>query len=194
MKDEGWGNWAIPKKSKKKKKGLIFTAVPDTPKEELTVEISAPEPVVEEKQDEDWSNCALKGVVEDSTRPPPPAVPEPEPEPDWGFSSIWIGGSNKKKGKSAGPEPAPVVDGITIMQKADGTVVTNGHSGLKAELEQHIEAEDEICPVRAKHLLGDEWKHCRQCRVLLRQVAIQLARAGNADEDGYVVVDQMLMK
>lgn len=202
MNDDGWGNWAIPKKSKKKKKGSVFTAVPDPPKEELNVENSAPEPVAEEKQDEDWSNCALKGVVEDATPPPISAVPEPKPEPimekneagNWGFSSIWIGGGNKNKGKSAGLEPAPVVDDMTVVQKADGTVVNNGHSGLKAEFEQYIEAGDEICPVRAKHLLGDEWKHCRQCRVMLRQVAIQLARAGHADEDEYVVVDQMSMK
>ncbi|KAL5425946.1 hypothetical protein PMIN06_012981 [Paraphaeosphaeria minitans] len=174
MKDDGWDSWTL---------------------QEPTVEPLAPKAVAEEKQAEDWSNYTSKGVEE-------VAVPEPEPEPvngkdeggERGFSSKWDRRVNKKKGKSAEPKPAPVVDAMTIMQKTDGTVVGTGNTDRRAELDQPIEDDGEICPVRAKHLLGDEWKNCRQCRVMLRQVAIQLARADPADEDGYMVVDQVLMK
>lgn len=73
-------------------------------------------------------------------------------------------------------------------------VAGTGNSDRKAELHQPIEDGGEICPVRAKHLLRDEWKNCRQCWVILRQVAVQLARADPADEDGYMVADRVLME
>ncbi|KAL6708710.1 hypothetical protein ACN47E_002406 [Coniothyrium glycines] len=58
--------------------------------------------------------------------------------------------------------------------------IINGYSKLKAELVQPTEAEDGICPLRAKHLLeGDQWKTCQQCQALLCQVAINLVRTGH---------------
>lgn len=204
IKDNGWSSWGIPKKSKNDWSSNVAT-VSDPPNEDLPDEAPAPEPVPEEAQDVDWANCASNDVVKDTAPPPPPspADSEPGPEPtmekneagDWGSSSIF-GGSRKKKkkSKSVWSKPTPVVDDLTIAQVPHATVIGNGDSDPIAEPEQSIEAEDEICPVRAKHLLGDEWQNCKQCRAILHQVAIQLVRAGHVGEEGYVVVDQMLTK
>jgi hypothetical protein len=67
--------------------------------------------------------------------------------------------------------------------------VGNGHA-TPAGSENTIETENSLCPARATHLLeGDKWKDCRSCRAVLRQVAIQLSRAGNTSEDGYDMLD-----
>jgi len=49
----------------------------------------------------------------------------------------------------------------------------------------------EICPDRARHLLGQEWETCRKCRAMVRQVAIQIASAVNLDNTGYEKADQI---
>ncbi|OCK74680.1 hypothetical protein K432DRAFT_447165 [Lepidopterella palustris CBS 459.81] len=63
------------------------------------------------------------------------------------------------------------------------------------ESENTMESESGVCPNRAKHLLdGDMWKDCRQCRAMLCQVAIQLARMTHVNEDGYETVDRVLIE
>lgn len=80
-------------------------------------------------------------------------------------------------------------------EEVETRVSSNGHSGFQAEPEpeQPVKIEDGICPVRAKHLLeGDKWKTGRQCRAVLRQVAIQLASTAHADVNEYELVDYIL--
>jgi hypothetical protein len=47
----------------------------------------------------------------------------------------------------------------------------------------------EICPARARHLLVQEWKTCRKCRAMVRQVTIHNANMVNLDDSGYERVD-----
>ncbi|PVH92246.1 hypothetical protein DM02DRAFT_663132 [Periconia macrospinosa] len=51
----------------------------------------------------------------------------------------------------------------------------------------------EVCPVRARHLLGQEWETCRKCRAMVRQVTIELAHALSLDDSGYEKADQVLV-
>jgi hypothetical protein len=91
-------------------------------------------PPAEEQSDDEWSRpdwdaeaASVKGGAFWENSPSHPTEPEPliehEPEPvpepvaeeqeegsDWGFSSIWGGGRNKRKDKNADPEsPLPTV-------------------------------------------------------------------------------------
>ncbi|KAF2443080.1 hypothetical protein P171DRAFT_433422 [Karstenula rhodostoma CBS 690.94] len=167
--EDGWDSFsfgsAVKKKAKKKgKKGKKGAVV-----EEPVVE----EPVVEES------------VVEELPTPAPELVSPPEDE--WGVFSPAVKKKTKKgkkgiseveessKSQSAEPESVPVFDNTTVVQEADGTIIGNSHSDSRAKSGQPVEAEGEICPVRTKHLLGDEWKNCKQCRAIVRQVTIRLA-------------------
>ncbi|RYO74103.1 hypothetical protein DL766_004924 [Monosporascus sp. MC13-8B] len=193
MKNKIWSFWEV-----KKQISFVNAAVPDQPKGDLIVEPPPPEPIKEEKKDDQWPNWAptatkkkgKKGAVVGAPPPTPLPVPEPEseltdprdPEPE-------LAAVNAFEAALAGEEKI-------IQAENEDMRESNGYySDLKAESGQPVEAEGEVCTVRAKHLLeGDKWKNRKQCRAILRQVAIQLARAGHADEDGYEMVDRALMK
>jgi hypothetical protein len=145
--------------------------------------------------------------------PTPACQLAPPPEDEWGSFSFGSAMKKKKskKGKKQVPEVEEPSEPVAETKQdefpskeagnwdfspswIDGTIVSNSRSDSKAKSGQPIEAEGEICHIRAKHLLGDEWKDCRQCRIIVRQVATQLAREGHANEDGFAVVDQILME
>jgi len=45
-------------------------------------------------------------------------------------------------------------------------------------------SENSLCPIRAQHILGDNWKNCNKCYAMIRQVSIQLAHEeGGADKE-----------
>lgn len=139
--------------------------------------------------------------------------------PDWGTTATWKRDSKDKKVVAPaggelddGPRKVKAISELKIStaspyaeqvenstlwalkQNEDvETRVSNGHSDFQAESEQPVKIENGICSVRAKHLLeGDKWKTCRQCRAVLRQVAIQLASTGHADENEYEMMDHIL--
>ncbi|RYP22523.1 hypothetical protein DL765_001581 [Monosporascus sp. GIB2] len=199
IKNDIWRFWgATTKKGKKKQTRFVNAAVPDQPKGDLIVEPPPPEPIEEEKKDDQWPNWASTltnkkgkmGAVEGAPPPTPLPVPEPKSEPiDPRDPEPELAAVKAFEAALAEEEK------ITQAENEDMRESNGYYSDLKAGSEQPIEAVGEICTVRAKHLLeGDKWKNCKQCRAILRQVAIQLARAGHADEDGYEVVDQVLMK
>lgn len=84
--------------------------------------------------------------------------------------------------------PSPSKDDILEPSRS-------GLPSLNSESECTKETQSSVCPARARHLLeGDMWKNCRQCRAVLRQVAIQLAAHVDWDGDGYEMVDRVLME
>ncbi|KAF2469058.1 uncharacterized protein BDR25DRAFT_264224 [Lindgomyces ingoldianus] len=201
--DDDWGSLVVAGKKKKGKKGakqetLVEEPPPPPPPEP---ELS-PGPEPEDKEDDpwdDWGTTKKKkkgkkgkeepkaigtpagGEVDDSECGPCNA--EAICEPDISTASPC----------AARAEADVTLWPLKQTEEVDMRV-SNGHSDLKAESEQPVKTKGGICPVRVKHLLeGDMWRNCRQCRALLRQVAIQLASAGHANEDGYEIVDEVLM-
>jgi hypothetical protein len=132
----------------------------------------------------------IEKVVEIEEEPTVAADPADEMgNPEFGKYNVEV----------TGESVAQAEDNITIWPlkpaAAVEELVSNGHSSIKMNSEQLAEAQAEICPLRVKHLLeGDKWKHCKQCRAIVRQVAIQLARASYTYENGYEMVDQVLIK
>lgn len=141
------------------------------------------EKIKERKMKKKAKKCAEDPPLPPEEPSPPLTEPEPEPAP----------AEEIKNNDQSNWSPAPVVDATTIVQEADGTVVSTSNSDRKEEVDQPIEVDGDLCPFRANHLLSDDWKNCSSCRGILHQVAIQIARASHADEDGYVVVDEILM-
>lgn len=121
--------------------------------------------------------------------PSPAPLAEPEPEVDNWRTAIW-GSGKKKEGKKYVDEPPPPAPEEPAFESEEPNAEPDEPPLMP---EEPMEVEDGICSVRAKHLLGDEWKNCRKCRAILRQVAIQIASLGHANEVGYVMVDQALM-
>ncbi|KAF1847187.1 uncharacterized protein K460DRAFT_413983 [Cucurbitaria berberidis CBS 394.84] len=172
-----------------------FAAVPD-PSVEKPSSVHPP-PVAENKGNDPGSNLAAttkikklhkskkfkkskKHIVHDDPPPHPPDVPEAEPEP---FPEPKFGPVFDDPGE-------PVAE--TFQPDEVDMLVKNGHGDLIGDPEQPVEADKEICPLRAKHLLeGDMWKSCEQCRALLRQIAIEIARKDLVNEDGYEVVGRV---
>jgi hypothetical protein len=134
---------------------------------EIPVEVCREYDVLERTEEFSAEGCLFEEVIE----------PEKKKEEEPSYPSSY----GKKKGKKM-----KKIKDIPIKQKASGKPAL--------ESEQAVEAEDSICPARARHLLeGDTWKDCRLCRAVLRQVAIQIARADHTHEDGYEIVDRVLM-
>jgi hypothetical protein len=137
----------------------------DVPAETL-VEVCREYDVLERTEEFSAEGCLFEEVIEPENKKEEPSYP----------SSY-----GKKKGKKM-----KKIKDIPVKQKAPGKPAL--------ESEQAVEAEDSICPARARHMLeGDTWKDCKLCRAVLRQVAIQIARADHTHEDGYEIVDRVLM-
>ncbi|KAJ4362521.1 hypothetical protein N0V83_010615 [Neocucurbitaria cava] len=193
---DDWGfpgssiNW-----SKKKKKKSV--AVPDSPAEEPC--FKPPPPAVEEKESDPWAAffTANKGkkvkkgkslFVPSGAPVPPPYEPEVVPEPEVipeADSAPEIDGSMEA------PESPENVD---LREEVD-VPIDDSDEVLIAEPAQPIDAEENVCPRRGYHLLKtSRWKNCKRCRAFLGQVAIQIARMDVSDEDGYEVLDRIVVK
>ncbi|CAO2655385.1 Nn.00g104490.m01.CDS01 [Neocucurbitaria sp. VM-36] len=182
-----WSWWAMTAN-----KAPMFSAV-NVPLVEESNPETAP-PIVEKrrgpKKKKDMKSKKVKkgktSTVKDTPAPPPP--PEPEDE------------------DQLMPEPKlepEAEDPVEVQQKEEDVYerddvdipVDNSHEVPIADPEEPVDAEENICHFRAQHLLeGNRWRSCKQCRALLHQVTIQLARTDLSDEDGYEVVDRVLMK
>ena len=218
---DDWGIWeGTTKKDKKKRKKIAISSEvvePPEPEPEPVTEPVEFEPVEEAKEDDPWAFSLPKKNgkkkkkstwVDDAIPPSPPPEPATEENGDDRWSS-WGWPTASKKGKKSKdtpievPEPSPNPpepvcerEPETNFVVAEPIIFQETVTAKELQTEQPPEvAEDGICAVRAKHLLeGNEWKGCKQCRTMVHQVAIQLARAVNTDEDEYEVIDRILVK
>ena len=202
--DDVWDSFMVhDKKNKGKnsaKQDTLDTEPPPSHSEpELRTE-PEPEPKPEEKKDKlwnDWGSTATKKKKGSRGKKELKVIAAPADgeldELECGLQNLEvICGSDISTTSPYAEQAEDVTLGALKQTEEVETSVNNGHSDLKATSEQPVKVEDGICPVRAKHLLeGDMWKTCRQCRAVLRQVAIQLASTGHADEDGYEMVDRV---
>ena len=219
--DDGWGTSTIPdkkKKSKKSAKALVTKPSSSHSELELGTEQKS------EKKDKlgvDWDTTTAwsfwkttatrekKGDSKDKEEPQATVASTDDEQDDVPPKAKAITNESNISTAPAYPDTPQVENGDTLQalkpseEAVETHVSSHSHSGFQAESEQQpVKIEDGICPNRAKHLLeGDQWKTCRQCRAVLRQVAIQLVNMGhhadeneneNENENEYEIVDHIL--
>ena len=175
--DDGWGTWMMPDKKMKGKKSAKQKTLITKPSSSHT-ELELRTEHESEKRDKLWvdegTTASRKKKGSKDKKEPKAIVASAGGELDDGPRKVKaISESNIS---TASPYAKQVENGTLWALKQNeelDTRVSNGHSDFQAESKQPVKIEDGICPVRAKHLLeGDKWKTCRQCRAVLRQVAI----------------------
>lgn len=209
--DDGWGSLTLLSKKKKGKKSagqetLVPEPAPSHSEHELGTELGP-----EEMKDSLWGDLGTTAIKKNKKgkkdKEALKAVAAPAggemDDSEWRPRNVEVIYESNISTASTHAEQAEDVTlgALKQTEEVETGVVSNGDPGLNAKKpEQPPEKIEEgmLCPVRAKHLLeGDMWKTCKQCRAVLRQVAIQLASTststGHADEDGYEMVDQVLI-
>lgn len=188
-------DWAVPDPSAEEP---YFESPPRAAEEPC---FEPPPPAVEEKENDPWASWALptatkKGkkvkksksqVVPDEAPVPPPPEPEVVPEPE-------IISALEPEPTNDGPMGAPESPGNVDLRVEVDEVINDSSEVPIAELEQPTDAGEDVCPRRGYHLLKtSRWKNCKRCRAFLGQVAIQIARRDLSDEDGYEVLDPIVI-
>jgi hypothetical protein len=148
--EETWGSsWGAVKTKKKSKKGKQAEEPPPAP------------------------NPPVQGLTPEPT---PPRIPELDDQDVNGRGSLTktLTKTESKTAKRSTKKGSLSRTPTTISNKTDYEYVFKD----KPTLEPGVE-ESGICTDQAKHCDSEMWKKCSKCKVVFRQVALQLARAGS---------------